>query len=145
VDPLLAELAAIVADAERAGVSVAVIGAFALRTYLARPEARTTTDLDVLIRSEGRAGFDAILSRRGFTIYTTGPWLRAERAAGAPRIVDVAVDAIVDLASFERYPLDPRLAVRRHELNGPDLPVPALEDLVAQKLIAAREKDLLDV
>jgi hypothetical protein len=35
--------------------------------------------------------------------------------------------------------------VRRHELNGPDLPVPALEDLVAQKLIAAREKDLLDV
>ncbi|MBI2389954.1 MAG: hypothetical protein HYV09_10220 [Deltaproteobacteria bacterium] len=45
---------------------------------------------------------------------------------------------------FEQ-PLDPGGGVMRNEPNGPELPVPALEDLVAQKLIAAREKDALDV
>lgn len=57
----------------------------------------------------------------------------------------MAIDAIVDLASFERYALDPSRATRRAEPGGPELPVAALEDLVAQKLIAAREKDILDV
>ena len=145
VDPLLSELAAIVAEAEHAGIGVLVIGACALRTYLLRPEARATVDLDLLIAAAGRAGMEDILRRRGFQIYAMGPWLRAERPLGTPRIVDVAIDAIVDLASFEKYPLRPADGQRRREAGGPELPVPALEDLVAQKLIACREKDVLDV
>jgi hypothetical protein len=145
MDPLLTELAAIVDAAERAGVRLAVIGACALRTYLPRPELRRTVDLDLLVASGGRSALASILESRGFRLYSTGPWLRAERPEGTPRIVDIAFDAIVDLASFQAYPLDPARAVRRCEPGGPELPVPLLEDLVAQKLIAAREKDLLDV
>jgi len=145
VDPLLRELRAIVDEAEREGVAVMVIGAYALRTYLADPEGRKTSDLDLLVRGEARGRITDLLGRRGFHVYPTGPWLRAERAGEGPRIVDVAIDAIVDMASFERYPLDPSRATRRAEPGGPEIPVPALEDLVAQKLIAAREKDILDV
>ncbi len=145
MDPLLHELRAIVDEAEREGVPLMVIGAFALRTYLSDPEGRKTSDLDLLVRKDARDRITDLLRGRGFRVYPTGPWLRAERAGEGPRIVDVALGAIVDMASFERYPLDPSRATRRAEPGGPEIPVPALEDLVAQKLIAAREKDILDV
>lgn len=145
VDPLLVELQGLVEDAEHEGVRAVVVGAFALRTYLLQPEARITTDLDLLVSAPGRATMERILQRRGFHVYVKGPWLRGERPVGTPRIIDVAIDAIVDLASFEAYSIDPAAAEMRREAGGPLIPVPSLEDLLAQKLIAAREKDALDV
>lgn len=79
-------------------------------------------------------------------MYETGPWWRAERGTGeGRRVVDVAVERVVDMASFESYPITPERAVWRAEGAGPKIPVPSLEELLVLKLLAHRDKDMLDV
>ena len=140
------ELCQIVAEAEARGIAVVVIGAFAVRAYLVRPDRRVTQDIDVLVREEDLAQLREVLESRGYRLYPLGPWWRAERGAGADRsVVDVAIGAVVDVGSFEAYPLDPGEASRRAEPNGVMLPVPCAEDVVALKLLAHRDKDALDL
>jgi len=144
VDPLRRTLDQIVSEARAAGLPLVTIGAFAVRAYLSHPDARRTNDLDLVTTSAALPALKAILERRGFRVFASGPWWHGE-AAGPPRmVVDVAVDAVVDLTSFERYPMD--LADARERLeSGGALLVPSIEDLLALKLLSARDKDILDV
>ena len=146
MDRVYAELCDIVDAADAVGAPVVVIGAFAVRAYLARPDRRLTHDMDLFVAEGTRERLRGLLEARGYRVYSTGPWWRAERGAGELRhVVDIAVDAVVDVASFNSYPLDPADSRRRAEPGGPPLPVPAVEDVVALKLLAHRDKDVLDL
>ena len=146
MDALHARLASFAVDAEERGIAVVTIGGLAMRAYLQAPDWRATGDLDLVV---GKAQYDqlrALLEERGFTVYDAGPWKRAELQTGEhKRIIDVFVDAVVDLASFASYAIDARDAQRRGEPGGPSLLVPRIEHLIALKLLAHRDKDVLDV
>jgi hypothetical protein len=147
VDPSLrVELQAILAAAQARGIPIVVVGGAAVRTYLREPDLRRTKDLDFVVAP---CGFDAalrLLDERGFRRYDTGLWWRAERGDGVDRIVaDLWVGAVVDAGSYESYPLDPMEAEVRAEPGASSIPVPHLEDLLALKLLAHRDKDMLDV
>jgi len=139
VKALLDELVAIVADARSRKLRVAVIGACALRTYLSSPDRRTSVDADLLITADGLASLERLLVERGYRVYDLGAWHRAERDADR-MVIDIAVDRIVDVRSFKPYVIAWEAVTERAFL-----PVPRIEDLLAQKLVSAREKDLLDV
>jgi hypothetical protein len=139
VKALLDELAVIVAAARLRKLRLAVIGACALRTYLSSPDRRTSVDADVLITTDGLASLEALLVERGYRVYDLGAWHRAERNADR-LVIDIAVDRIVDVRSFQPYMIAWEAVTERASL-----PVPRIEDLLAQKLVSAREKDLLDV
>lgn len=144
VDALRSTLQSIVTDAQNVGVPIVTLGAFAVRAYMRHPDQRKTNDLDLFTHSASFPALQKILVAHGFRVFPSGPWWRGE-AAGPPRlVVDVAVDAVVDLRSFDRYAVDVRAARERNE-GGAPLPVPSLEDLLALKLLAARDKDILDV
>lgn len=136
---LLDELAAILTAARASGIPIAVIGACALRTYLSSPDRRTSVDADVLTTKAGLVALESLLTARRYHVYDLGPWRRAERNADR-MVIDIAVDHIVDVRTFRPYAIDWTTIVNRS-----DLPVPRVEDLLAQKLVSAREKDLLDV
>jgi hypothetical protein len=87
----------------------------------------------------------SILQARGYHLFSLGPWWRAERETPARMLIDIAIDDIVDVRTFTKYSIEWSALVQRAETGRTSLPVPPLEDLIAQKLIAAREKDLLDV
>jgi hypothetical protein len=117
----------------------------AVRTYLHDPDRRVTRDVDLLVPSQALPGFRELLEEQGYRLYCAAPWWHAERGSGETReLVDIAVDQVVDMASFERYPLDPQTCVLRSEPGGSPIPVPIVEDLLALKLLAHRDKDLLD-
>jgi hypothetical protein len=146
VDPLLEELHAIAGEAARRSLPYVVIGAFAVRTYLGRPDRRLTRDIDLLVATGGWPGFRRLLAERGYQVYEIGPWWRAERGTGPGATgIDIAIDRVVDMGTFESYPLDPRAAASRAESGGQPIPVPGIEDLLALKLLSHRDKDLLDV
>jgi hypothetical protein len=140
VRALLDELAAIVSLAGQRHITLAVIGACALRTYLPDPDTRKSVDADLVTTTADLPALTALLEERGYQVFSTGPWRRAERTNHERIVFDIAVDAIVDMRSFEPYAIDWKTVTERSAL-----PVLAIEDLIAQKLIAAREKDLLDV
>src|SRR5260221_13564159 len=90
-------------------------------------------------------GLDRLIRACGYQLFTTGPRWRAERLAQERFVIDIAVDAIVDVLSYKAYQIDWGTVAPRAERGRDGVPVPRIEDLVAQKLISAREKDLLDV
>jgi hypothetical protein len=142
---LLEELQSVVEEARQKGIPIAVIGACGLRTYLPSPDKRVSVDADVLTTSTGVDALEALLESRGYRTFTTGPWRRAERSAPERLVIDIAVDAIVDVRTFRSYAIDWSTVTARSEPGRAPIPVPRLEDLLVQKLISAREKDLLDV
>jgi hypothetical protein len=146
VHPLQAELTAILADAQQRSIALVVLGAFAVRTYLREPDQRLTHDLDLLTPLDALPALGELLTSRGYQVYRSAPWWRGERGTGKDRIlVDIAAGAVVDMASFESYPLSPSEAQERAEPGGAPIPVPPLEDLLAMKILAHRDKDILDV
>ena len=146
VHPLRDELTAILAEARQRAISLVVLGAFAVRTYLREPDRRLTHDLDLLTQPDALDALGELLTSRGYTVYRSAPWWRAERGSGKERmLVDIASGAVVDMASFESYPLSPAEARQRAEPGGDPIPVPQLEDLLAMKILAHRDKDILDV
>jgi len=137
---------AIWAAARERGIPLVVVGGFAVRAYLSDPDKRTTRDLDLVVSRSTFLEIRALLEERGFRLYDTGSWWRAERGEDERRrVVDIGIDGVVDSASFESYPL--AIAETRQVAlpGGPVLQVPALEDLLALKLLAHRDKDILDV
>lgn|GEM_PF-3955222 len=144
--PLQDELAEILAEAERRSIPLVVLGAFAVRAYLHEPDQRYTHDLDLLANADSLVSLREMLEFRGYTVYSSGPWWRAERKSGNERIlIDVALGSVVDMMSFESYPLATNEAQLRAEPGGPLIPVPPIEDLLAMKILAHRDKDILDV
>jgi hypothetical protein len=146
MDPLRAELEAILAEAAQREVGLVVVGAFAVRTYLRDPDRRRTHDLDLVALPTALEALGKLLSERGYHVYPSTPWWRAERGSGRDRIIiDIGAGAVVDMASFESYPLDVAEAQPRAEPGAAPIPVPPLEDLLAMKILAHRDKDILDV
>lgn len=144
--PLRTELSAILAEAHQRSIPLVVLGAFAVRTYLREPDQRLTLDLDLLAQPDALDALAELLTSRGYRVYRSNPWWRAERGSGRDRIlVDIASGAVVDMASFESYPLALAEAQQRAEPGGDLIPVPPLEDLLAMKILAHRDKDILDV
>jgi hypothetical protein len=140
------ELSVILTEAGQRAIPLIVIGAFAVRTYLREPSRRLTHDLDLLAQPDTLAVLGDLLTGRGYHVYRSAPWWRAERGSGKDRIlIDIASGAVVDVASFESYPLTPADACQRSELGGVPILLPVLEDLLAMKLLAHRDKDILDV
>ncbi len=130
-----------VASCVATGIPVALIGALAVRAHLSEPWRRATKDVDIVVPRGHEAGMDSLLRGLGFVCFAMGPWRRGER--GGLR-VDVAFGEVVDLASFVAFPIDLRAAEHRG-IGGRDLPVLPLEELLITKLIAHRDRDLLDV
>jgi hypothetical protein len=146
VDGLTAELGAIADEADLRGIPFVVVGAFAVRAYLRAPDRRRTADLDLVIPAASLDSMRSLLEARGYNLFRMGPWWRAQRGSGADKqVVDFCADAVVDLSSFASYPLDPADSQRKAEPGGRLLPVPPLEDVLALKLLAQREKDQVDV
>jgi hypothetical protein len=146
VDRLHAELCAIIEAAQRKGIGLVAVGAFAVRAHLVEPDRRRTNDIDLVVESAAQNEFRQLLEDRGYRVYETNPWWRAELDAATGRtLIDFGLDAVVDMASFESYALDTREAQRRAEPGRSAIPVPALEHVVAMKLLAHRDKDLLDL
>jgi hypothetical protein len=146
VHPLQHELASILAEAQRRSIPLVVLGAFAVRTYLRDPDQRYTHDLDLLTPADWLAALREMLTSSGYQVYSSGPWWRAERTIGNERIfVDIALGSVVDMMSFESYALEPKEAQLRAEPGGELIPVPPLEDLLAMKMLAHRDKDILDI
>lgn len=146
MDPLRAELEAILTEAAQRDVGLVVVGAFAVRTYLRDPDRRRTHDLDLVAAPGALEALGRLLSERGYRVYPSAPWWRAERGVGSDRIiVDIGAGGVVDMASFESYPLDIAEARPRAEPGATPIPVPPLEDLISMKILAHRDKDILDV
>ncbi|WP_170319825.1 nucleotidyl transferase AbiEii/AbiGii toxin family protein [Polyangium spumosum] len=144
--PLQSELIAILAEARQRSIPLVVLGAFAVRTYLRAPDQRFTHDVDLLALPDALDALGELLTSRGYHVYRSAPWWRAERGSGKERVLlDIASGAVVDMASFESYPLAPTEARQRAEPGGEPIPVPALEDLLAMKILSHRDKDILDV
>lgn len=144
--PLQHELGAILAEAERRGIPLVVLGAFAVRAYLREPDQRYTHDLDLFAHADALAALREMLTTRGYTVYSGGLWWRAERTSEKERVlVDIALGSVVDMMSSESYPLEIKEAQLRAEPGGPLIPVPPVEDLLAMKILAHRDKDILDV
>ena len=114
----------------------------AVRAYLAEPWRRATRDVDLVVDPDDTQKLEQVLTELAFRIYPVGPWRRAERRE---LWVDIAVGKVVDMASFVAYEVDATQAVSIPRGDVVGLPVAPFEDLVAMKLIAHRDKDLLDV
>jgi hypothetical protein len=146
VDELHQELLAIVEDARRRGFRLVALGAFAVRAYLKAPHGRLTHDIDLLVARSDLESLRTALEERGYRVYDTGTWWRGERPTQKGRyVIDIAVDEVVDAAAFDTYPLDPGDAVEIAEPGAAAIPVPSLEDILALKLLAHRDKDVLDL
>ncbi len=146
MNPLHAELVALVEAAGERGIPLVVIGAFAVRAYLVAPDRRETRDMDFVVAEPNLAALRTLLEGRGYRVYEARPWWHAERGAGSDRrVIDVGVGAVVDMTTFDRYELDPTEATAIAEPGARALPVPSLEDVLAMKLLAHRDKDILDV
>ena len=120
---------------------------FGAQAVLAYGVPRLTADVDVLIEADGASARDVIdeLAPAGFELRID---LSAEQLATA-RLLPLAhvptsmpVDAVLASAHLQREFLS---RARRVDLGGAVVPVVSAEDLVAQKILAGRRKDLEDV
>ncbi|HEY3351624.1 MAG TPA: nucleotidyl transferase AbiEii/AbiGii toxin family protein [Polyangia bacterium] len=141
---LLAEAAAVVARTTQEGGEIALIGGLAVHVLVGF-ESRQTVDIDFVAR--GDAGLEALgttLEERGYLSSRASPWWRFQRES--PRVVvDASRDAVVDPRTFDVYRVEMDRVSVRASFAGPAVPCVALEDLVALKLLAGRDQDLVDL
>jgi len=126
---------------ERRGTPFLVIGGLAV---VAVGEPRTTADADAivfvstaeaegLIRHAAEAGFDLRIEMELARLATTGT-MRLRRGR-------FQIDLITASLPFEETAL---ARATREELFGMPLPFPSPEDLILLKVLAGRDKDMLD-
>lgn len=140
------ELQAILAACEQIPISVLVVGAYSIRAYDCL--LRVSQDLDLAVRSENWQALKNILTSQGYSIVSDGTfWITAIKGSGESQIeINVALNGITDLNSASTF-LITELRPEFRQPSGLDFPLPvlSLEGVFITKLIAQREKDVVDL
>lgn len=151
---LFSELRRLRDTCTEAGVRFAAIGGIALSGYLRR-NTRLTVDIDLVVAQENGERFRDLLTELGYVCGTQDLWLRARKKVEETEVVvDVTSEEVTDARSFYSYriPLPETggtaLLMPFHTELAPmacEVPVASPEDLLVLKLLAGRDRDLLDV
>lgn len=144
-ESLLPELQAILESCERERVPVFVIGAFSVHAYDSL--IRISKDLDFVVASGHWPALKAILESLGYVVTPREMWATAVKtAADSPIEVHIAIDGVTDFNTGAVYPVGSRSPELRR-LPGADFAIPVLplEEVLITKLLALRDKDVIDL
>jgi hypothetical protein len=144
-DPLLLELRAILESCKRERVPVFVIGAFSVHAYDSL--IRTSKDLDFAVASGHWPALKAILESLGYIVTPRELWAVASKAIADIAIeVHIALDGVTDFDTGTVYPIgDQSPEMRQASDMEFALPVLPLEEVLITKLLALRDKDVIDL
>ena len=151
---LFEELPKVIEACERCGVDYVLVGALAVRPYLAR-FARLTRDLDIVVRATEREKVLSALTLLGYHIQRAPGWAAATKQIGHVEFfVDLMDDTICEPATNQKYQVQVASVTMATRIQpvfeefaslACMAPIVPLDDAIILKLLSGRDKDLIDL